>query len=67
MDHFEPVFRSFLYEDKKTHVSVSGERYVKPFIDTINLKSALSSQRNEAPSYVDLLCHLHKEIRAQLN
>jgi protein transport protein SEC24 len=51
MDKLEPVFRSFLYEDKKTHMSPgTGD-----------------SGKYEAPSYVDLLCHLHKEIRAQLN
>ncbi|KAI1289561.1 Protein transport protein Sec24C [Halotydeus destructor] len=50
VDQIENVFRSFLYEDTKTHVAMSGD-----------------SGRREVPSYVDLLCHLHKEIRAQLN
>jgi protein transport protein SEC24 len=51
IDKIESVFRSFLYEDKKTHMSAT----------------AGDSGKYEAPSYVDLLCHLHKEIRAQLN
>jgi protein transport protein SEC24 len=50
IDKVESVFRSFLYEDKKTHMSATG-----------------GNDKYEAPSYVDLLCHLHKEIRAQLN
>lgn len=29
--------------------------------------SPANSSKFEAPSYPDLLCHLHKEIRVQLN
>ncbi|RWS05118.1 transport Sec24C-like protein [Dinothrombium tinctorium] len=51
MDKVEIVFKSFLYEDQKV-VSAVGKG---------------DSAKYDAPNYVDLLCHLHKEIRAQLN
>ncbi|RWS25995.1 transport Sec24C-like protein, partial [Leptotrombidium deliense] len=50
MDKMELIFKSLLYEDKKSAAVGSPD-----------------SAKYEAPTYVDLLCHLHKEIRAQLN
>jgi protein transport protein SEC24 len=51
IDKLEAIFRGFLYEDKKAITNAVGG----------------DSAKLEGPSYVDLLCHLHKEIRAQLN
>ncbi|XP_054162584.1 protein transport protein Sec24C-like [Oppia nitens] len=51
IDKLETIFRSFLYEDKKAS----------------NNSMAGDSTKLEGPSYVDLLVHLHREIRTQLN